>query len=232
MLLSDKCRRTAFPIRALRYWYVAQSIRAFAREREENICVSEIGINVGEMRRFYQHHCQVEGQLENIDRWDGVDVDIERAPGKLYSTLCQHDLNGDNPLPASGYDVVVLLHVLEHLADPEIVFSRVCETLVPGGIVIGGFPSTPNFLLQWKQRRLRKTAKPFGHVSCFSRRRTEQLAERHGLEICYLSCAFVLRQSGSPLENFEWWARGNVIAGALCRSFPTELVWCFRKSQQ
>lgn len=227
--LSERCRRTVFPIRALRYWYVAQSIKTFAGERQGGINVCEIGINVGEMRRFYRHYCEVEGQLENIGKWDGVDVDISRAPEKLYSSLCQHDLNADKPLPTSGYDAVVLLHVLEHLTDPESVFDRVCETLVPGGIVVGGFPSTPNFLLQWKQRRLRKTARPFGHVSCFSHSRTVQLAERLGLEICYLSCGFILRQSGSPLENFEWWARGNIVAGALCRSFPTELVWCFQK---
>lgn len=95
--------------------------------------------------------------------------------------------------------------------------------------MIGGFPSNPNLLLQWKQRRLRKTARPFGHVNCFSHRRTVQLAERQCLEICYLSYGFLLRRSGLPLENFEWWARGNFVAGALSRSFPTELVWCFRK---
>lgn len=66
--LSERCRRTAFPIRALRYWYVAQSISAFAGERAGGISVCEVGINVGEMRRFYRHHREVEGQLENIGR--------------------------------------------------------------------------------------------------------------------------------------------------------------------
>jgi len=70
------------------------------------------------MRRFYRHHCEVEGQFENIGKWDGVDVDISRAPEMLYSSLCQQDLNADKPLPTSGYDAVVLLYVLEHMTDP------------------------------------------------------------------------------------------------------------------
>jgi SAM-dependent methyltransferase len=149
--LSNRCRATKYPIRALRYWYVAHTICAFT-EPNKSIKVNEIGINVGEMRKFYRHHCEIEGRYELLDRWDGVDVDISHAPKELYTTLSQHDLVSDKALPHSGYDVVILLHVLEHLHDPEIAFSRICDTLAPGGIIIGGYPSTPQFLLNWREQ--------------------------------------------------------------------------------
>ncbi|MDA0928289.1 MAG: methyltransferase domain-containing protein [Proteobacteria bacterium] len=140
--LSDRCRATKYPIRALRYWYVAQAICNFI-DSDKPEKVNEIGINIGEMRRFYRHHCQVEARDELIESWDGVDVDISRAPKELYTKLFQHNLEDDMALPNAGYDVVVLLHVLEHLHEPEVAFSRVCDTLAPNGVVMGGYPSTP-----------------------------------------------------------------------------------------
>lgn len=227
--LSTRCRNTDFPIRALRYWFVAHAIVEFANRAKQQLSVNEIGINAGEMRRFYNHHCQVEELTDGVVHWDGLDLDVSRAPRELYSSLTIHDLNNDQPFPKVGYDVVVLLHVLEHLPNPEHAFSRVCETLAPGGIVIGGFPSTPHLLIRFWQNKIRKRASPSGHVSCFSRKRAEALAHRAGLEICFMGCGFVLRHSGSLLENYQWWARWNVLAGTLCKSFPTELVWCFRR---
>ena len=127
------------------------------------------------------------------------------------------------------YDVVILMHVLEHLSYPERAVTFVCTTLKHGGIALGGFPVLPSSLATIRERQLKRTAQPFGHVSAFSPSRVRNMARGAGMACEYAAGAFAVRASGSFLENHAWWLRLNVAFGALLPSWPGEIYWQFRK---
>lgn len=127
------------------------------------------------------------------------------------------------------YDVIVLLHLLEHLHEPEAAFRRLVACVKDGGIIVGGFPAMPDALAGWWQRRIRKTAARFGHVSVFSPRRIRTMAGDDGLSLELLTGAYLARSSGSVLENCRWWVRGNLAFGNLFPGWAGELYWAMRK---
>src|SRR5690606_5136263 len=112
-----------------------------------------------------------------------------------YSDAMEVDLAGDTGAIEGQYDVVIMLHVLEHLHDPEHALELAKRLLRPGGIIIGGFPGLPSFLQHWHQGKLRGKAKKWGHVSAFSSRRVRKMAQDLDMNVDFLSGTFFYRSS-------------------------------------
>ena len=127
------------------------------------------------------------------------------------------------------YDTAVLLHVLEHLFNPEAVLKRVAAAIRPGGSLIGGFPVVPDAFAGIRESQVRKTAKPMGHVSVFSPARVRRMAADAGLRVEFMSGAFLMRSKGSPMENSAAWMRLNLLWGRLFPGWPGEIYWLMRK---
>jgi hypothetical protein len=72
-------------------------------------------------------------------------------------------------------------------------------------------------------------AEPFGHVSTFSPTRVHRLAAVANLELEWMTGTFLVRSSGSPIENSGLWVRLNVLFGALFPGWPGECYWQFRR---
>lgn len=123
---------------------------------------------------------------------------------------------------------MVLLHVLEHLSNPESVLTRLLLFVKAGGIIIGGAPTLPDLVRPIRERHLRKHAKPFGHVSVISPFRLRRAARRLQLSVEFLTRAYLLRATGSRLDHSRWWLRFNLLFGAFCPSWPGELYWMVR----
>lgn len=51
------------------------------------------------------------------------------------------DGSGYDAIPAAGYDLIVLNHVIEHMPDPKPVVAALCTKLRPGGYIWIAFPS-------------------------------------------------------------------------------------------
>jgi SAM-dependent methyltransferase len=51
------------------------------------------------------------------------------------------DGSGYDAIPASSYDLVILNHVVEHMAEPAPVLAALCGKLKPGGYIWIAFPS-------------------------------------------------------------------------------------------
>ena len=216
---------TRYPIKLLRYWFMYHLLVAEAKRLGRPLRVCEIGVDRGQMRHFASH-----AGLSEVECWDAVDVKPRRELHDVgYDEI--YKLNAEDPdfRLDQRYDVIIALNLLEHLHEPEAALARFSGALVPGGIVIVGYPVTLKLFQNFWQSRLRKTARPFHHVSVFSPDRTIKMAAINGLKLDFLSGAFLMRRSGSCLENYRWWARLNLLFGAAFPSLGGELYWSMRK---
>jgi len=133
------------------------------------------------------------------------------------------------------YDAILLLHVLEHLDNPEAAVHRLVGGLSAGGALIGGSPTMPSLLavghepwLCWKYRNVPVTE--HRHLSVITPRRIKRFARQHHLDVDLLAGAFFCRWTGVFLEDFEWWARVNLAWGAMFPSLGGEVYFSLTRT--
>lgn len=224
-----KCKNTSYPIRMLRYWFCAHFLREECRLKSRPLSVLEVGIDRGQMKGFAD---SVRSSYDiAVHEWDGVDCvyDESTLRGCGYSDFFHLNIESGDLDFNKKYDVIILLHVLEHLSDPESIFTKLANNLREGGVMIGGFPVLPHPFVNAREKRLRKIAKPFGHISVFSPRRLSSMAVENDLVLEFSSGAFLMRRKGFALENYSWWIRFNLIFGASFPALGSELYWKMRK---
>jgi 2-polyprenyl-3-methyl-5-hydroxy-6-metoxy-1,4-benzoquinol methylase len=230
--IPPDARHINYPIRMVRYWFIYHFLREeSARRGALNVC--EIGVDVGQMLGFLKAAVALGGEKVELASWDAVDAiireDILTRVG--YNQFYQVDLESPEFALSDDkqYDVMILTHVLEHLFKPEELMVKIAPHLKPGGMLIGGFPSTPEFAAQSREDKIRPTARKYGHVSVFSTDRVRRMAKECGLEVEFLSGAFFMRKKGFFLENTKWWLRFNLWFGATFPNWPGEIYWILRK---
>ncbi|MBI3221781.1 MAG: class I SAM-dependent methyltransferase [Nitrosomonadales bacterium] len=224
-------RHIHYPIRMVRYWFIYHFLREESA-RKGGLDVCEIGVDVGQMLGFLKAAMELGGDKVTLSSWDAVDALIREETLRRvgYNNFYQVDLESPEfGLSDKPYDVMILLHVLEHLFKPEELIAKLVPHLKPGGILIGGFPSTPQCMLKSREQKIRSSAAKFGHVSVFSLQRVRDMAAANGLQVEFLSGAFLMRKKGFFLENYQWWLRFNLWFGAMFPSWPGEIYWILRK---
>ncbi len=225
--IPSKAKEVRFPIRLLRYWFGYHLLRTEAERAGRPIEVAEIGVHTGQMLEFLN---SVAGHPD-CSRWTAVDAVMleDRLRKAGYDDFLVANLEDPGFDLPRDYDVAVLLHILEHLYDPEAALEKVARRIRPGGSLIGGFPVVPAFLEQMREKHVRRHAAPMGHVSVFSPARVRAMAAHCGLTIEFLAGAFLMRSKGNPLENHEAWARFNLWWGGTFPGWPGEVYWLMRK---
>jgi SAM-dependent methyltransferase len=224
---DQNCR---FPLRMMRYWFISCALRDEARRLGRPITVVDVGCGKGILRKFVGTGIPA--------RWVGLDLKVERA--KLaqagYDEL--HACDFDKPLPvaAGAADVVVFLHVLEHVPRPTFTLSELSRILVPGGVLLAGSPVAPRWLSlarEWLFRRQLRQGKRISgqHISCFWPARWSEMVRAQGLTIELLSGAYLLRWAGNPLEDTQLWLRLNQLWGALFPALGGEVYLMARSSR-
>jgi SAM-dependent methyltransferase len=232
--ITERAKQNKYSFRMLRYWYVERLLAHERIQANRPLAVLEIGVDRGQMKAF------IDGAPDSKDlysTWDAADVkpQIEALTASGYGGCHAVNLDDEASLTELAatrqgqYDVVIVLHILEHLHAPERAMNFISKVLKPDGIVLGGFPVLPPGIASLRQAQIKRTAQPFGHVSAFSPYRVRQMAAGAGLKMDYASGAFAVRVSGSSLESKAWWMRWNVTFGALFPSWPGEIYWQMRK---
>lgn len=232
--INERAKHQRYSFRMLRYWFIDCLLATERQRLGRPLRVLEVGVDRGQMKAFVDG---APGDRVLYSAWDAADVNpqIESLTAAGYAACHRLDLDDTDSLARfvgdrrGYYDVVILLHVLEHLTRPERAVTFLGAALVAGGAVIGGFPVLPSGIARLRESQIRDTARPFGHVSAFSPRRVRKMAERAGLETEYAAGAFAWRASGSRLEDQRWWLRLNVAFGALLPGWPGEIYWQLRK---
>jgi SAM-dependent methyltransferase len=233
--IPDELRAIRFPFRLLRYWFGHELLADEAKRRVGTpLTVGEVGIDLGQMLAFSRDTLASQGRPATWAQWHGLDYSAptEQLKSVGYDRIIQIDIENRAQMaqqPHGSYDVIILLHIVEHLFEPEQALREITTWLRPGGLIIGGGPGTPEFARSFWQRRLRRKARSLGHVSVISPDLLRRWAKSLGLETELLSGAFFMRKKGFALENMSWWLRANLAFGAMFPGWPGELYWAWRK---
>lgn len=229
--IPPELKKINYPVRLLRYWFIYHFLLSHS-EKVTEMDVCEIGVDDGQMLGFVEAAKINGGEKLKFSSWDAVDVLIKKdiLVKAGYQNFYEVDLeSADFALGQKTYDAVILLHVLEHLFEPEVLMTKLNKNLKPGGILVGGFPSLPACMASKREKKIRPIAKKYGHVSVFSPERVRKIARDNDLEVEFLSGAFFMRKKGFFLENYQWWIRFNLWFGGLFPSWPGEVYWVLRK---
>lgn len=230
--IPAELKRINYPIRLVRYWFMYHFLREETAKQGRPLEVCEIGVDVGQMLGFMHAAAEHGGQKIDFATWDAVDALVRREILERVGYRNFYEVDLESPEFALGekqYDAMILLHVLEHLFKPEELMAKLVHNLKPGGIVIGGFPSTPQAFAEAREEKIRPGARKYGHVSVFSPERVREMATGCGLEVEFLSGAFMMRKKGFFLENYQWWLRFNLWFGGKFPGWPGETYWLLRK---
>ncbi|MDI4238289.1 class I SAM-dependent methyltransferase [Bradyrhizobium sp. Arg237L] len=189
--------------------------------------VLEVGIASGELSRFI-------GNPAWKGAWHGIDIKATNETRALYDHYIEADLDAPLSLTES-YDAVVVLHVLEHLINPEYALEGLLRHLSPQGVLIGGSPTMPAMLARLYEARLRRKYQhvpvtEHRHLSVLTPSRVRTFAAEHQLSIDLLTGAFLCRASRSPLEDYSFNMRLNLLWGALVPSLGGEVYFALRKT--
>ena len=133
---------------------------------------------------------------DDVARVIGVDIDEDILQNPFLDE--KHVITPNTPLPLkdASIDLVFSCNVLEHLADPEPVFSEIQRVLKPGGILLAKTTNrnhyislvarmTPLWFHKWfNQKRGRETIDTFPTTYlCNSKPQLKRLAQTCGFEI-------------------------------------------------
>jgi 2-polyprenyl-3-methyl-5-hydroxy-6-metoxy-1,4-benzoquinol methylase len=106
--------------------------------------------------------------------------------------------------PAAHFDLISMIHVLDHLFDPRVVLRRALENLRPGGVVVAVVHNVGSTLAKMMGERF--AIFNLFHHYFFDKRTLAELFRRHGFEVIdvvptynrYSLGFFVKRAPGVP----------------------------------
>ena len=234
--MSSAAKKTAYPLRAIRYWWVCQVLSRELVDKPDATIV-DMGAGHGQMRRYCVGSLPFLSPRYPLDsqHWIGLDkVCHMKLSTAGYEQVLECDFDKTLPLKDGSVDALICIHVMEHLPRPEFTASEIARVLAPGGIFCGGSPTAPGpvsfFLHRWLRNKMRKgTTGPNGHINSLSPADWKTLVANAGLTLDFITGSHLMRLSGTALENSQAWTKLNLFWGGLFPSFGSEVYLQARK---
>ncbi len=110
---------------------------------------------------------------------DCMPESIANAEHRGLQSVAQHDLHNPWPIEEKSSAAVVLLDVLEHLADPVVALRHASDCLSENGKIIFTVPAYPWLFSDWDVR--------LGHYRRYTTSMLRQQAQEAGLKVVQLS---------------------------------------------
>lgn len=211
-----------FRLRMARYWFASCEIEAHSLKLDRPITIVDLGCERGLTKSFSPPEIRAQ--------WIGLDRTLDRPelPSAGYDVLHRCEFDQRLPLESASADVVICLHVMEHLPNPGFLASEIQRVLRRDGILIAATPVLPLLFARIRERQLRRKiqrgVRTIGrHVNAFSVSRWCELLKSAGLKPDAIGGAHFFRSDRSSLENHGWWIRLNQFWGVLFPSLGREL---------
>ena len=230
--LDTKTKKTKYPIRALRYWWVLCAIEEYVEEFGEPKVLADIGCDRAIFKRLLPDF--EGGKVLGLDLEANLEKNKEDLKLAAYDELVPCNLDEGIPLPDDSVDIVINLHVMEHLPRPEFSIKEIARILRPGGMLLLGFPVLPKPLAHIREKQFAsqfaKGTRVLGqHQHAFWPSRAKKLVNDAGLEVDFMIGTYFIRKRGAFWENSAIWMRINQIWGTLFPSLSQELCIKVRK---
>lgn len=120
---------------------------------------------------------------------------VEHAREIGIEDVHEHDLEHPWPFAPQSASAVVMLDVLEHIADPGLVLRNAAAVLEPSGKILITVPAYPWLFGDWDQR--------LGHY----RRYTRELVHQH------------VREAGLQLQRLSYWNAFSLFPAIAVRTY-------------
>lgn len=145
------------------YWfarrYYAALVRRYAPPGDNTRKLLEMGCGLGHLLGLLQDDFACTGI-------DLIDYSIEQARiNAPKADLRQMDVSDINQFEAGAFSVVVALHLVEHLPDPEASIRQVNRLLKPGGLWLFATPHPDYSLRRFKDRENDAIGKDKTHIN-------------------------------------------------------------------
>lgn len=188
-------------------WKRRARARTILRHAPSPAAVCDVGCERGELLNLLKRAgCRVVGTQMSVAaaefarRRFGIDVFV----GELE----------DAPFAADRFDVVLMINVLEHLADPERYVAQVAKMLAPGGMFWVEVPNVSSPTARMTGKHWLHHDPPH-HLWGFSEEGLRRLLSRHGFAI---EQAYRFSWEHGPIGTLQSWlnaltGRKNVIFG-------------------
>jgi len=111
------------------------------------------------------------------------DVVIGRYARQRYGLEIVDGILPSGSLAASSFDVVVLLHVIEHMPDPAANVLEIRHLLRPGGVFVVETPRFNSLMFKILGRRERSVQNCPGHIYFFTEQTLRGMLERNGFKV-------------------------------------------------
>jgi SAM-dependent methyltransferase len=150
--------------------------------------------------------------------WEVTGVDPNRglcryAEAELLLNVIPSSLEKAD-IPANSVSVVLMMHVIEHLADPKASLSCVYKILKPGGVLVLETPRYDTRMFQWLGKRER-SIRCDGHIYFFTSTSLKELARRSGFELIRLDYVGRSLTLDRVFYNLGVILKNNFVAGLL-----------------
>lgn len=115
----------------------------------------------------------------HVTGYDVMQESVDHARNRGLEDCHVHDLHEAWPLEKNSTRAVVLLDVLEHLADPVAVLKNAYEIIEPGGGVVATVPAYPWLFGKWDEQ--------LGHYRRYTSKELRTHAEEAGFKVSWLN---------------------------------------------
>ncbi len=168
-------------LRRLKYWAFTRWIRTHF-PKDKPIQTLELGCGQGDFLR----------SVKNDDRFDARGLDYADAPIAYACSLGLKAEKGDiqsKKYDDESFDLVVALHVMEHVHDPNETFSEIYRILRPGGYAFVVCPCVSHFKVKLAGENWKYLGPP-GHLWYYSPKSLSGLMKKAGFSIKMASCFY------------------------------------------